>query len=67
MKEAAFAAVYTAVDRPYIMVWTVNGSAARVREVVGKAFNEDNWAAGWIEARKKYGYRVRRVNLICRS
>jgi hypothetical protein len=67
MKTDAFAAINTSVDRPYIAVWTVKGSARQVREEVGKAFNEDCPAAGWIEARDKHGYRVRRINMTCQA
>ncbi len=62
IKQTAFAAIDTRDKPPHICVWTVSGTAARVREKIGKTWLPENPKAGWRGARIE-GMRVIKIDL----
>jgi hypothetical protein len=62
IKLSAFAAVDTRDKPPHICVWTVSGTAAMVRQKIGKAWLPDDPKAGWRGA-KIEGMRVIKIDM----
>lgn len=66
--ETAFAAVQRApwLRLPNIQFITISSTAKQARTACGELFNDD-WRVGWLDAKKKYGYRIERVTVSCLS
>lgn len=62
IKQAAFVAVDTMAKPPRLCIWTVSGSAARVREKIGKTWLPEDPKVGWKGARIE-GMRVIKIDL----
>lgn len=52
IQQMAFAAIdMRQKPKPHILSWTVNGSAAAVRQAIGKAWYQEDPKEGWKAAR----------------
>jgi hypothetical protein len=64
IKQTAFAAVdMTSWQKPHILSWTVSGTAAAVRQAVGRAYCEENPKDGWKAARIE-GMKVLKIAMV---
>lgn len=60
-KQTAFAALDKTVG-DHILAWTIRGTAKLVREAVGCSWTADDYADGWLQARRD-GMRVVKIEI----
>ena len=63
IKQVAFCGLNTGLKPPHLMVWSVKGTAARVRAEIGNSWYEkDERGSGWKSAHRD-GIRVVKVEI----